>query len=219
MNSIKGLLIKDLLQLKSYKKNFILSTLIYLVLIILESKNSNIGNTGPIMIMFLFSIYAMATFNYDEKSKSDRYILTLPLTRREIILSKYVFCISSVLIGAFFGTIIGILIPYLINNIKPNFDSISSTLLGGMVALSFIQSIQIPYIYKYGAEKGRLQIYLVMMVIVIALTLIYMLVPEIDLSFLDIYSHLIPIIGIILILLNYFVSFKISCKIYNKKEV
>ena len=161
----------------------------------------------------------MATFNYDEKSKSDRYILTLPLTRREIILSKYVFCISSVLIGAFFGTIIGILIPYLINNIKPNFDSISSTLLGGMVALSFIQSIQIPYIYKYGAEKGRLQIYLVMMVIVIALTLIYMLVPEIDLSFLDIYSHLIPIIGIILILLNYFVSFKISCKIYNKKEV
>lgn len=108
MEKIKGLLIKDLLQLKSYKKNFILSIIIYGLLILFNAKDTDMIYIGSAMIMFLFSTYAMATFNYDEKSKSDRYILTLPITKKEVILSKYILAIISLLIGSIIGLILSI---------------------------------------------------------------------------------------------------------------
>lgn len=219
LNSIKGLIIKDLLQLKAYKKNFLISIVIYCLLILSNSDDPGMASIGAIMIMFLFSTYAMATFNYDEKSKSDRYLLTLPLTKKEVMLSKYLLGILSLVLGALVGSIIGVI--FLLYEFAGDFSCLSffSTLLGGAVALSFMQSIQIPYICKYGAEKGRLQIYIVMMVIMALFGFSYALFPNLNLDFLDRIDYLLPVIGILLIIINYYISFNISMKIYSKKEI
>lgn len=214
---MKGLLLKDLCELKSYKKSFIITMLLYSVIIL--TNDEEMVFLGATMIMFLFSIYAMATFNYDENSKSDRYVLTLPLTRKEVILSKYVLAILSLVIGAIIGTLLSVILSYIKINELPYFDNLFSTLLGGFVVLSFMQSIQIPCIYKCGAEKGRSQIYIFMMILFAILGFGYMLFPNIDLSFLDKLDAFVPIILISLIIINYVISYKISCKIYMKKSV
>lgn len=219
MNKIKGLIIKDLLELKSYKKNFLLSIVIYALLIITNSKSEDMSSIGAVMVMFLFSVYSLATFNYDEKTKADRYILTLPLTKKEIILSKYILCILSVILGSIVGLLLGVSIPYLTTKVLPDIEETLSFILGGFLAMSFMQSIQIPCIYKYGAEKGRTQIYLIMMFIALIIGILYYLVPNINLTFLNKYSYIIPIIIIILIILNYLISYKISLNIYSKKDV
>lgn len=219
MEKIKGLLTKDLLLLKSYKKNFVLSIIIYSLLILFNAKSTDMIYIGSSMIMFLFSTYAMATFNYDEKSKSDRYILTLPITKKEVILSKYILAIFSLIIGSIIGIILSISLSYISIRKLPNLDYLFSAVLGTLVALSFMQSIQIPCIYKYGAEKGRLQIYIIMMFIVLLLGAGYMFLPKMDLSFLDKIDVFVPIILIIIILINYLVSYKVATKIYSKKEV
>lgn len=226
MNIFKGLLIKDFLQLKSYKKNFFLSIFIYATLIFMNSDQADMGLVGSIMIMFLFSIYAMSTFNYDEKSKADRYILTFPLTKKEVVLSKYLIGIISLLLGALIGMILGIGIMYISTKTLPDLESILSGLLGGAIALSFMQAIQIPSIYKYGAEKGRLQIYIIMLIIALIPTGIYWLSTKIDLNinvnFVDFFNKaepFLPFVALALIVLNYFISYKVSYKIYSKKEV
>lgn len=218
MNKIKGLVIKDLLQLKTYKKNYIYSIIIYAIIIGTNMKSFGSTFIGASMIMFLFSVYAMATFNYDEKSKSDRYILTLPVTKKDVIIAKYVLSILSLFVGLLIGIILNIVLFKLILNKMPDFNTAFVTILGSVFALSIMQSIQIPCIYKYGAEKGRLQIYIIMMFIVLLIVL-FQSISNFDLSFLSKIDKFIPFIIIILTILNYYVSYKISYKIYLKKEV
>lgn len=218
MNKIKGLVIKDLLQLKTYKKNYIYSIIIYAIIIGTNMKNFGSTFIGASMIMFLFSVYAMATFNYDEKSKSDRYILTLPVTKKDVIIAKYFLSILSLFVGLLIGIILNIVLFKLILNTMPDFNTAFVTILGSVFALSIMQSIQIPCIYKYGAEKGRLQIYIIMMFIVLLLVL-FQSISNFDFSFLSKIDKFIPYIIIILTILNYYVSYKISYKIYSKKEV
>lgn len=219
MNRIKGLILKDLLELKNYKKNFITSILIYLMIIFLNKENFNIAYFAAYMMVFLFGSYAMATFSYDEKNQTDRYLLTLPNSKKDIVKAKYIFIILSVLIGAVVSIILNII--FKLTNVIEMFD-ITEYLLGILILLfifSIYYGIQITYVYKYGAEKGRMQVYIALMIIVILIAGINYLNVKIDLSFLDKFSILIPIILALLIIFNVFISYSLSLKIYSKKEV
>ena len=204
---------------KSYKKNFLFSMLIYIFIIVLNADNSDMVMIGTSMIIFLCGIYALATFSYDEKCNTDKYVLTLGLSRKEVIISKYLLVIFSLFFGAVTGVLLNIILSLFniveIINIKDSFASI----LGIVFALSIIEGIQIPCIYKYGAEKGRLQIYLIAMVIFLIIGVFYLLFPNINLDFLNTIEFIVPYILILLICLNYYISYKISCKIYFKKEL
>ena len=215
---MKGLLIKDLLQLKSYKKNFIISIIVYGAIILMNSKESSIFSMGAPMIMFLFSVYAMASFSYDEKSNTDKYVLTFPLTRKEIVLSKYFLGILCILFGAFIGVIFSIVLSLIGINSIPNLNDLLITTLGSIWILSIMQSVQIPCIYKFGAEKGRFQIYIFMMILALFIGGFFIVFPNIDFSFIDRFTNLVPIVLLIFIVVNYLVSYKISYKIYLKKE-
>lgn len=219
MNKIKGLIIKDLLQLKAYKKNFILSLAIYVALIYFNRDSQDIAFIGISMITFLFSLYAISTFNYDEKTNTDKFILTMPLSRNTTVLSKYIFLIISIIVGIILGTIICYIMSVLniINLIAVK--DIVIYFMGLIFALSLMQCIQVPCIYKYGAEKGRMQIYIIMMIIFVLIGGIYYLFPKIDLGFMNKLENIIPFILMAIIILNYYLSYKISCKIYNKKDI
>lgn len=218
MNMIKGLLLKDLLNLRTYKKNLILSILIYVAIIVLNANNQDMVFLGTSMIVFLFSVYAMSTFSYDEKSNTDRYILTLPLNKHSVVLSKFLLLGLSIILGI----IVGLLISFILLTVKVigpiDYLEYFMSILGIILAISIIHCIQVPCIIKYGAEKGKLQIYIIMMVIFVIFGGIYFLFPRIDLSFLDSIELLLPYIIILLILFNYFMSYKISTKIIDKKE-
>lgn len=219
MNKIKGLLTKDILELKAYKKNFILSICIYIALIIMNSDNNEFIIIGTSMIMFLFCIYSLATFSYDEKSLSDRYILSLPVTKKDIVLSKYILVISSVLLGLITGILVNIIF-YVTKIYKiPNLDECFSSLLGIIYVFSLIHGIQIPCIYKYGAEKGRMQIYLIMIVLFAIIGGLSILFPNINLNGIDSVLSFLPVIVILLTILNYYISYKISIKLFEKREM
>lgn len=213
MNIIKGLVIKDLLQLKSYKKNFFISLIIYILFIL--TNDLGMAPMFAAMIMFLFSSYAIATFNYDEISRFDKYALVFPLKKKDVVLSKYVLCLLSLIIGLIVSVAIIIALTYFKLKVFLILPDLFATLFGSIVIFSLIQSIQIPLIYKYGAEKGRLQIYIVMMIFFVGGGIILANFPNLDLSFIDNFSL---ILFILLVIFNYFISFKISCLIYEKKE-
>ena len=218
MNIIKGLIIKDILQLKSYKKTLIIFIIIFtLTSISGESKTESIL---ALMLTLGFGMFSMASFNYDEFNKADRYILTLPLTKKEVVLSKYIFVISSTIIGSIIGIILSYIVTFLINKQVPNIEELISVGLGGILGIGFIEGIQIPCVYKWGAEKGRIQ-----MVILTALLGVIIFVgakANIQLpanNILNIVNTFLPLIFIGLIIIIYYISYKVAYKIYDKKEI
>lgn len=224
---MNGLMKKDLLQLKNYKKTLISFIIIFILLAILQfliSDNSSLYSVLSIIITLGFGMFSIASFNYDEIANSDKYIRTMPVTKEEIIQSKYYFLISATVIGAIISLPINLML-YIIFADKIIIDTdilgFLSMTFGGLLGIGILEAIQIPCIYKYGAEKARMQIFMIgIIIIVLGMILIGGICFWLEMLSIDImdFSFFFPFASILLTLLVYYISYNISCKIYDKKE-
>lgn len=218
MNKIKALLLKDLLELKTYKKSLLVILFFYIFYIFFQSKETNGSYIGVLMIMLIFSMIPMSTFGYDERTNTSRYLNTLPISRKEIVLEKHILTFISIILGAFFGTIISIIIAYLSTRSIPNVNSMLPYIMGGILGISLMDCIQIISIYKYGMEKGRIMLYVMILGLVLIITLLSYILPK-NIYLPDINNDLVMVlIFIIILFIIYFISYKISYSIYKKKD-
>ncbi len=224
MNTIKGLLLKDLYVFKNFKGNIIFSILMFLFLIIMGSVQSDIFLIGSILFLIFFGMNSISSFSYDENADLDKYLLSLPITRKEIVLSKYLFVFLnsfiSIVVGIFVSFIITILIRGKVNNIG---DSLRICFLA-FTSVSFLMCANVPCIYKWGVEKGRMQSVIIPALFIFFVgilgCLLLILFPElylnIDLRYL---FKISPVICLILNILFYLVSYLISYKIFLNKSI
>lgn len=222
---IKGLLKKDLYNLASYKTTLMIITLFCGIAII----GTDAIYWGSIVIGIIVGMISLSTFSYDEMAKSNRYILTLPVTRKEIVLEKYILAIGATILGSLLGFVLTLLIGNMMNYVRPdnvidiNIDTLLSTSIGGLFGVSLIQAIQIPSIFKWGAEKGRIQMFIVLFVIALIGAGVGFLIKESGLSVdIEKLENTLKSFGwiilVILSLIIYFISYKVSYKIYKNKE-
>lgn len=220
MNIIKGLILKDLLQLKSYKRTLIVYILIFILTGFAQETTKGIGVMVAVMLTLGFGMFSMASFNYDEQAKSDGYFLTFPLIKKNILFAKYILVILSTIVGAIVGVLASILIIYFIDKQFPNINDILYTILGGIFGVGLIEAIQIPCVYKWGAEKGRIQMFIVAALIVVLALGVLSFASDLNISIsANQIENFIPIILTLLIILIYYISYKVSYKIYKNKEV
>lgn len=172
---------------------------------------------------------SLSTFSYDEISKSNKYILGLPTSKKEIIKAKYILAIGATIIGGILGLLLTILVANMMNYLRPeeliniNYESLIITTIGGMWGISLIQAIQIPSIYKWGAEKGRIQMFILLFLLILAILGIAFLIMKTNLNInLEMIESFMNKFGIALLILAmvvmFFISYKISYKIYKNKE-
>lgn len=212
-----GLIKKDLLIVKSNLKLIGIVLIIFFMLAV--QGNFDIILALPfIAIIYLFVITLfISTFSYDEFNKWDAYAVTLPNGRKNIVKSKYITSIILVVSALIITLLLTHLITFINGSLE--FEKVISLVLGLTTGIIFVESIMLPIIFKYGIEKGRLGLFGV----TIAITGIATIVSKkFDLSifvniiqfFDNYYFIIIPVILIIILLLSY----KISEKIYLKKE-
>lgn len=222
---IKGLIKKDLYNLASYKTSIIIMVLFCGIAII----GSRAVTYGPIIICTMVGMIALSTFNYDEIAKSNKYILTLPTNKKEIVKEKFILAIGSAIIGGIIGIIITIVVANIMNYIKPedminiDYKGLIVSTIGGMFGIALIQSIQIPSIYKWGAEKGRIQMFILVFGIVAIISGIIFFLMKMNINInMGILENILNNYGVLLLIaiiaLMYLISYKISCRIYKKKE-
>ncbi len=217
---MKGLIKKDLYNLSSYKMTLLIALIFCSCFVLMDNINF-----GPVIFSVMLGMIALSTFNYDETSKSEKYILSLPVTKKEIVLSKYVLGVFSSVLGAFLGMAITILLVEIYNMVNTSsaisysIESLHSTTIGSIFGVSFIQAIQIPSIYKWGAERGRIQMFIIIVIIAVVGVLLGSLLKGVDVSTLTkIFNQYGLILIIIATILMYVISYKISLKIYKNKE-
>ena len=222
---IKGLLKKDLYNLATYKTSLIIIILFCGIAII----GTDAINIAPAVICGIVGMISLSTFSYDEMSKSNRYILTLPTSRKELVREKYILTIGATIIGGVLGMVITVIVVNIMNYLRPkniinlDYQSLIIATIGGIFALSFLQSVQIPSVYKWGAEKGRIQMFILVLIIVAVLGGTYFLIKKTNINIdMEMINNIITKFGIWILIIStlimYFISYKIAYKIYKNKE-
>ena len=222
MNVIKGLIIKDFLNLKTYR-----TTLIFLVLLfaITSFLNNNISVFIPVFLTLIFGMMGISSFSYDSIAKSDRYLLSFPLTKKDVVKARYLY----ILMLTFIGVILGFVFSVVLQTIKVGgfakriTDEALLASIGALGGIIGLQIFEIPVLYFFGAEKGRvihMAMPVILMLAVSGIAVFFIKVFSIPLEeFLEIFARYgLWIMGILEIIF-YFISYKISLKIYQKKEV
>lgn len=222
MKEICGLIKKDLLNLGSYKISIFM---MLICVLIIGSIGENTCTYIPIIMASMVGMIGLSTFSYDEISKSENYILSLPISKKEVVIEKYIFSIMIAILGALIGFLITPIFANVLSNIRTDiiinvdYKSLLMTTLGGILGISLIISIQIPSIYKWGAEKGRIQMFVMIFVIIIMIagSAYLLLKTGFNINLIDINNFLNKFgiaIFLISLIIMYYVSYKISYKIF-----
>lgn len=211
---MRGLILKDFINMKGQAK-------VYILFIVLWGGMAIMRKSGEYFNMLLIMIPAMTILTaiaYDDRYKWNRYALTMPVTRKDLIVSKYVFSfifIAGTIILSMMGqTIMGENISY----------SITATLIIASVVM-IINGVSMPIFFYFGTEHGRIVFFAAFALIAVVLMAISNVgfVEEIITADGSVRYH-IPTMGeLTLILLTVAfvvtaVSMLISVKIYENKD-
>lgn len=220
MNIFKGLITKELVFLKSYKKNLILFVILAAMLCFL---NDSITSFMPVYIPLILGMIATNSFVYDSQANSERYLLSFPLNKKDIIRTKYIYILSFTVLGAILGIVFAIILQSIKDSSLLNIDDIVSTGAGALFGMMILQMFQIPILIKFGYEKGKfIQMIAIVLIMMIASILSVTVMKITSLSLNEVLDMLkqygLYIIAIVTVLF-YLLSYKISYNIYKKKEL
>ena len=103
---MKGLLIKDFKLLKGQKNFFMAITAISIIMIIVSP-----GTSFPIGFLgFVGALFSLSSISYDEFDNGNAFLFSLPITRKDYVLEKYIFGLISGIMSLLLGTVISLVV-------------------------------------------------------------------------------------------------------------
>ncbi len=207
---MKGLLLKDILMLKSYAKTIGVLVVVYLASgIAWDNVYFFAGMSGILGVMMV-----MSSFSYDHYAKWDQYGASLPVTRSEIVGAKYLLALVMTGLGA---VVTALMYIVFILARKGDFATLLPTTIGTAVSGAFLVSVLLPCIYKFGVEKARLVLMLVGVLVGLTVSLGAWLLPEnIDYQAVKL---LVLVVLPMAVIAGFYLSYKLSCGIYQRKAL
>ena len=207
---MKGLLLKDFYLSWRYCRAFLVIVAVFLA----------VSFTGDDNIFFLIypimiaSVIPMTLVSYDEHDKWTAYSGTLPYTRAQLVSTKY-------LVGMCFGSV-----AFLISMAA---TTVRMILGGGFVLEQFAlvgtallvlgclgPALILPYVFKYGAEKGRMAFYITIGLFTAAATVLAGMGFQVQVMGGGLWP-LAVVAGVSILL--YALSWWLSIRFYQKREL
>lgn len=152
---MKGLLLKDLYTMLKYCRTYLIVSAIFIIL-------SPFANENLFVLYYPCMLAALAPVNlqsYDERSGWEAFAQTLPYTKAQLVSSKY---LTGLVFQLAIVIPVGILKALFWDASLASYLAIMASLLI-MVLLS--SALPLPFIFKYGVEKGRMVQYLLILLI------------------------------------------------------
>ena len=209
---MKSLILKDLITFRGYLKTMILILVFFSIMTYSMDDVSFLSG----MIILWLTMLPITSFSYDQHAKWDLFGHTLPVSRKQMVSSKYV--LGLLFVG--FATVIALTLNIVISLIKSiNFDLlflIEVNVAIGLVAIVFL-SILFPLIYKFGVEKSRMFVFVILAIpsiIVILMSNAGLQLPTFD----YITPELLLVGGIVVVAIVTMISYFVSLKIYLAKD-
>lgn len=214
-----GMLQKDFINLKKNIKIVVVLTFFYGIMAFTTTDTSFFSS----MFTMLIAVMTLSVYSYDELARWDVYALTMPISREEMVRSKYIIMLLLTLLGAGSGTVLSIFIKA-IQHKEHLFTDIESSWYGGAVVI-FFYCIALPVITKLGVEKAR---FVFLAIYIIPFGMLYFggkavkagafVIPEqliwIAEKLVQNAAMLVPLVLLFILA----VSYTVSVAIYRKKE-
>ncbi len=211
---MKGLLLKDIYNLKRLGKQY---AVICAGMLIWSAFMKNYSFFS-MMIMLSGIMSVISSFSFDEAAHFEKYALTLPVTRRELVQAKYILLLTflggSFLIGTAGSILLNLIIERGITELPEQLISAAS--VGCLFLLAF--SIMIPGVFKLGVEKARM---LLVCIYVGVFGLVWggiYLLRELGIQISDSDASKFFGAAAVVVLVLVFISYRVSIKIVEKKE-
>lgn len=218
---MKGLWTKDIKLITSQQKS-LLSIWLIAAGILITTDQISFAITYTSIIT---SMVGVSTITYDAFDNGNVFLFTLPFTRKEYAIEKYLFTLFLGALAAIGGILLVIVVMMAKGTFSVNTEEIVITVLINIPILLIFQAIFLPFQLKYEGEKGRIAMIAAIGAVIFIIIFLFKMFEMAGVNLLDIIlNHMylkdtalwisIYIISIAVWLL----SFKISEGIVVKKE-
>jgi ABC-2 type transport system permease protein len=171
-----NLLIKDLL---IQKKSLWYLLFYILILLLVFTSTSMDGDIAVVLYAtctcFIGYLLIAGACSYDEQNRSEVFLNSLPITRKDIVLSKYL----SIFVYTVIGLVAGILIALICNVLglwEPVRYPAVKDLFGALCGIIIIGGAYYPLYFKFGSIKTRfLHVTVIMAIFLIPAGLVWLL--------------------------------------------
>lgn len=203
---MKGLILKDIFNLRKQYKILLLMLAFYTCFSLFSGDGGFI--TGVISLMMV--TLTITTLAYDERSKWDKYALTMPVSRDDLVLGKYLLGLLLSVAAFIVNFIFLLALPT-----KQEAEALPTAAATFGISLFFLCVI-LPILFKFGVEKGRM----LMLIVFFVPTGAILLISKTELpSLSEDFMRLLPYLCILLLIIIAYVSVQVSLAIYRKKEM
>lgn len=211
---MKGLLMKDLMISKRSLMTFGgILLLLFVLSMAFRSDYSLLGDGTLSFMTIYFAVFlSINLFAYDETCKWNLYVLSLPISKRLLVLGRYVYLLLAVISA----TCISFLLSAAAGNLF-HAEVILQILSSVMMSLILI-GILTPLMYRFGTQTARI---LLMGVFLLVFLLIYLLqrLPFAISDPSDLSIFFLVGAAFVVSVILFFVSYLVSCKIMEKKDI
>lgn len=145
-----GLFIKDILGLKRYMKQLSVSLILFIILSFsIKSPSYLMG-----MVVLMSSMTVLTSMTYDDMAKWDKYALSMPLSRSDLVGAKYLLLIAITMSMGIISSVLAFIMSLYFKTERPW----EAFVIGGAICLIafIIFSIILPLAFKLGVEKSRI---------------------------------------------------------------
>lgn len=215
---MKSLILKDLYNIGHNVKFMLFIMVIFAAVFIPTS-----GIEGYIFVCaVLCSMMIVTTFSFDDVSKWTRYAMITPISRKDLVLGKFIVLAVFCAMGSLFGMVVGTIGSAILKKISFDLVGIEKTLfltLSAWAISLIFGSISIPLVFKFGAEKGRVLL-LVSFILPAGIAFgIYKLLDTLGIVLTDHIIFVLLCCSPLLALVWCYVMYQISYRIFAKQEL
>lgn len=195
---------------------------LFLIIGVLFTWEFSSSFSGAYLTM-LGTLLALSTLSYDDSDNCMEFLFTLPCTRKQYVMEKYLFVYGISFVAGILAIVI-IIVSAMMKGIPVTASTIIEAIVSELPILVMTGGIMIPLQMKFGPEKSRM-VLLALMGFVFAPAFMISKITDVD-SILNYIADaansmnslkLMIVGGIILIMLS-LVSIFISMKIMENKE-
>ena len=210
---MKGLVKYDLMQLMgTSKKSFYL---LYFVGLAAGGVMLGGGTIFSYLAVIIGCMTGVSFFSYESWYHWDSYCAAMPLSERQIVVSRYISLLITTSCGVLWGIVIGVL-AFATGKMDLTWTQWLLSMVQTVLAALLYMEIEIPVMYRFGVERGRI-INILLFIILFAGVSALAELNEMPTAVASVVQLVFGVVWVV-ILLCFPVSIAVSMRIRAKKE-
>lgn len=215
---MKSLILKDLYNIGHNMKSMLL------ILPVMAVWMTSFGGVGGFVVAAgaMCGTMVMTSFSFDHMSQWPRYAMIMPVSRRDLVASKFLVLLIFAAAGSVAGLALGVGGGLLLHKLTPDPESLGTLLLSSLAGFLYAAvcgSLSIPLVLRFGAERARVLMLASFMAPAAVFIGGYQLLERLGVRLTEEALPVIFWVGLAVAVGWMAVMYRISCAVFSRQEL